>query len=172
MNRHVPVQLLRILEHWFKLCHTSVRWNGQHSVFYKLNCGVRQGGVLSPYLFAIYIDDVIKKVIQCSVGCHFQQFCASIFLYADDILLLAPSVHYLQKLLYVVETELTWLDMAINPTKSCCLRFGPRYDKVCENICDSKGNYICWNDSCGYLGIYLKSFRNFKCTFENNKKAI
>jgi len=38
----------------------------------------------------------------------------SVFLYADDIILLAPSVTSLQQLLLVCEHELYSLDMAIN----------------------------------------------------------
>ena len=40
--------------------------------------------------------------------------CTSIFLYVDDILLLAPSVSSLQKLLSACEEELYFLDMRIN----------------------------------------------------------
>jgi len=39
-------------------------------------------------------------------------------LYADDILLLSPSVTYLERLLHLCENELAWLDMAINFKKS------------------------------------------------------
>jgi hypothetical protein len=40
-------------------------------------------------------------------------------MYADDILLLAPSVVALQKLLLICEEEISLLDMAINASKSC-----------------------------------------------------
>jgi len=58
-----------------------------------LSCGVRQGGVLSPYLhvFAVYMDSIFDKVKHSNVGCNLKWFCLSIILYADDLLLLAPS---------------------------------------------------------------------------------
>jgi len=40
------------------------------SRFIGLGCGIRQGGVLSPYFFAFYIDNVIKKVNDSKVGCY------------------------------------------------------------------------------------------------------
>ena len=43
------------------------------------------------------------------------------FMYADDIILLAPSVSALQRFLCVCETELQWLDMSINVNKSACI---------------------------------------------------
>jgi len=45
-------------------------------------------------------------------------------MYADDVLLLSPSVTLLQKLLHVCERELAWLDMSINFSKSCCIGYG------------------------------------------------
>jgi len=41
----------------------------------------------------------------------------SILLYADDILLVAPSITALQRLLFLCEQELTWLDMSLNAKK-------------------------------------------------------
>ena len=70
---------------------------------------VRQGGVLSPVLFAIFIDSVVDKVKSTGLGCYYFSVCVSIFLYAD-ILLIAPSVDTCEK-------ELTCLDMQINTKK-------------------------------------------------------
>ena len=48
-------------------------------------------------------------------------------MYGDDILLIAPSVKALQRLINVCATELAWLDMSINCIKSVCMLVGPRY---------------------------------------------
>ena len=50
-----------------------------------VSCGVRQGGILSPHLFAIYLDNVVKKVSDSKNGCYIKGICMSILLYADDI---------------------------------------------------------------------------------------
>jgi len=47
-----------------------VKWGTFFFSFYRLSCGVRQGGVLSPYLFAIYLDSVIEKVKNSKRGCQ------------------------------------------------------------------------------------------------------
>jgi len=79
--------------------------------------GVRQEGVLSPLLFAIFIDSLVDKVRLTGVGCYISHVCVSIFLYADDILLIAPSVSALQILLSACEDELRTLDMQLNTKK-------------------------------------------------------
>jgi len=56
MHRNLPVQLLTILKLWFRVSVTCVSWNGHFSAFYSLTASVRQGRVLSLFLFAVFID--------------------------------------------------------------------------------------------------------------------
>jgi len=55
--------------------------------------------VLSPYLFAVYVDNVITTFEHKRLGCLYKSICVSIIMYADDIVLLSPSVTALQELL-------------------------------------------------------------------------
>ena len=50
MNISIPVQVLSVLENWSALCLSCVKWGSVMSYFYVLKTGVRQGGVLSPFL--------------------------------------------------------------------------------------------------------------------------
>ena len=166
MERRLPNQLLNIFIMWFDMSFTCVRWGGHYSFYFRLVAGVRQGGVLSPYFFAIYIDCVVDKINRTNVGCYISGICTCIFLYADDIILMAPSVEGLQRLLTVCEDELITLDMKINVKKSVCIRFGARYDHECANLRLRSGDVLKWTVSCRYLGIYLVSARSFKCCFD------
>ena len=125
IERSLPYKLVHILENWFTMSETCVRWGDQYSSFYKLSAGVRQGGILSPFLFAIFIDSIVNKIKDANVGCYVSTICVSIFLYADDILIIAPSVSGLQTLENICETELINIYMSINAIKSVCIRFGP-----------------------------------------------
>ena len=55
MKRRLPVEVLNTY-YWLDICSSCIRWNGVLSQFFKLTFGVRQGSVLSPFLFAIYFD--------------------------------------------------------------------------------------------------------------------
>jgi len=81
--------------------------------------------------------------------------CVSIVLYADAILLIAPSVSGLQTLLNVCETELINIDMSINQNQSVCIRFGPRFNAHCEQIISVSGVKFEWVDNFRYLSIFL-----------------
>ena len=53
--------------------------------------GVKQGGVLSPILFAIYTDGLLKRLQETGVGCHMGHHFSGALVYADDITFLSPS---------------------------------------------------------------------------------
>ena len=65
--------------------------------------------MLSPYLFAVYLDDIIDQ--------RAHDLHTLVIIYADDILLLAQSLRDLQCMIIECERELIWLDMCINVKK-------------------------------------------------------
>ena len=92
----VPIALLNILVNWHGMCTAVVRWDNAFSDVISLQCGVRQGGVLSPVLFTIYVNDVIMALSASGYGCYFHGMFVGCFMYADDLLLLSPSLCDLQ----------------------------------------------------------------------------
>ena len=144
MERKLPVELLCIIENWFRSSITCDRWGSITTPFFKLSAGVRQGGALSFCLFAIFIDSIINKIICCGKGCHLASWCVSIILYADDILLLSPSITSLQSMFNMCDKELQSLNMYINPSKSACMRIGPHCKQACLCITTNKGMPIPW----------------------------
>ena len=65
--------------------------------------------------------------------------------------MIAPSVHTLQIMLNICETELSWLDMRINGNKSVCMRFGLRFIIQCANLITDSGDEHKWVEECRIL---------------------
>jgi len=108
---------------------------------------LRRGAHISPFLFAVYLDDLAKL-------CN-RKSNVFIILYADDILLLAPSVCELDNLFKICKRELKLLDMTINFKKSCCIRIGHRMDAPRATISSSTGGTLPWVKELRYLGVHI-----------------
>jgi hypothetical protein len=90
MEREVPLCFLLIIVYWYSNMTTQCKWNDAFSYWFEASSGTKQGGVLSPRFFAVYIDDLIKLLRSTGLGCFIiAVFIACIF-YADDLTLLSP----------------------------------------------------------------------------------
>jgi len=99
-----------------------------YSDYFSLSCGVRQGGVLSPCSFAIFIDSIMDRVRDSGLGCYLRMTCFSIYSCTQ-------TIFYCWLLLFThcsfCEDELSRLDMRLNSNKSVCIRIGPRFKADC-----------------------------------------
>ena len=76
-----------LLQNWYGKCSCLIKFENCFSKIFPVQQGVRRGGALSPILFALYVDDSLKKFNNSNIGCNLYDvfFCA--FMYADDIVL-------------------------------------------------------------------------------------
>ena len=125
LDRNVPKCFVRLLMAWLTTQAFTVRWAGVQTTSFKVTNGVRQGGILSPRLFAIYVDKLSEQLESSKVGCHINKQCMNHLFYADDAVLLAPTVDALQKLIDVCQDFARKGDMVYNFEKSECTAFIP-----------------------------------------------
>ena len=100
------------------------RWNNAFSAYFDVTSGVKQGGVLSPQIFTIYVDELISRLRKSGVGCHITSTFLAALMYADDLCLIAPTRSALQKLLSICEEFSTDFCLSFNGKKSKALLFG------------------------------------------------
>ena len=98
-HRGLPTPILRFLVNWYSLQEMRVRWGDCFSEPFGVSNGVRQGGVLSPVLFAVYLDGLLEELSDSGVGCYWGHMFAGTLSYADDIVILAPCASALRRML-------------------------------------------------------------------------
>ena len=97
----------------------SIRWGSMMSDSFNVSNGVRQGGILSPYLFNIYMNGLSLRLKKHYAGCKMANLIINHLFYADDLALLCPSQRGLQELLEICEKYAHEHDIKFNTKKKC-----------------------------------------------------
>ena len=116
---------------------------------------VRQGGLLSPLLFAVYMDVLINRLRNAGIGCKL----------AQQFLLLAHSLNAVLQMLRICEEFATEFDMKFNSSKSV-MRIGERYKVKCEPLMLA-GRELQFVQSLKYLGAQFVAAKKLKCSVDN-----
>ena len=122
-QRNLPPVLVRALLTWYSQQKVSVRWNKSSSDKFSISNGVRQGGVLSPILFTIYLDDLLLELERAGVGCYWRHHFVGAVCYADDIGLLAPSLSALWIMLETCTHYASLHSLIFNASKTQLIKF-------------------------------------------------
>lgn len=128
----IPEELIRIFKFWYSHQTNQVRWRGALSDEYGLECGVRQGGQTSPTLFNLYINQLIVELGRTKVGCSVEGTIVNSISYADDMVLLSPSVRALRKLISICEGYAESHGLRYNVQKSELLVFEAGNKKITD----------------------------------------
>ena len=96
----------------------KVRWKSETSNSFTLHNGVKQGGCLSPMLFTVYFNGLIRRLEAKGIGCFIgRRYCRASG-YADDLALVSPTIHGLKEMIKICEHCACEFDIMFNPIKS------------------------------------------------------
>ena len=118
---------LSALQSTYENVSCTVKVNHQYSEWFDVNTGVKQGCLLSPTLFALYIDDLARELNSGTFGVQVNNRNIAALLYADDIVVLAPDARNLQKLIDLVYNWCINWGIKINRSKSNVMHFRKKH---------------------------------------------
>ena len=150
-----------------KLC---VKWNDTSSDTFGVTNGVRQGGILSPLLFGIYIDELLCKLQNSGFGCQIGHLYVGALGFADDLILICPTESGIQKMLKICESYAADHDLVFNGAKSKLLIFNPQKVYESDPKLELNGELIPNVKSAVHLGNILHVINNQECIDEGIKK--
>ena len=158
-RRGVPHYITRVLVYWYVNQMFCVRWGNIYSESFNVTNGVRQGGILSPLLFNVYMDDLSFTLNEMNVGCSFSNKVVNHLMYADDIVVFAPSAIGLKKLLHACNDYADEHDIKFNTSKSAVMIFRPKQGMKVNYQPEFflNGSQLSITDSIKYLGHYFSN---------------
>ena len=128
-QRGVPEVYTRVLAFWYANQSVRVKWGGTVSTPFSVGNGVRQGGLLSPALFNLYMDDLSVQLSHCKTGCFIGDKLINHLMYADDLAIVSPSSAGFQQLLNICTAYGLQFDVKYNAKKSAVLICRSRADE-------------------------------------------
>ena len=152
VKKGIKGRILNWTKKYLQNREARVKFQGHYSEYKNLENGTPQGGILSPFLFNILMENIATIALPQGV---------EIFIFADDVCLVAKGRHRsvnLQRGLDLIsnKTKELGLKMNTNKTKLMAIKCEPPERNICIN-----NNPIEWVNTYMYLGIYIDSKLQF-----------
>ena len=123
IDRGLNLLVIQCLLYTYTHQTLNVSWNKCRSNYFSTSNGVKQGGVLSPILFSIYIDALLTRLKQSGFGCMVGHVYCGAFAYADDISLVAPSAYALKAMCDICSNYANEYDIKFNTSKCQLIKY-------------------------------------------------
>ena len=155
----------RLLYRYYNESFVMVILDDFKSDVFKISEGVKQGGILSSFLFNFFMDGLLEKLLKLKVGTILGKINTSVIAYRDDIILLAALSSHMQLLLdNCLEYANDW-KLSFNPSKSHSFSLKPG---GCALSLD--GSLFPKSDGFVYLGLPVGNM-NFVEKFYSNRMS-
>ena len=102
ITKGFPVFIIKILAYWYCYQEMHDRWGSTSTSSFHVSNGVKQGGILSPMLFKVYMDQLSIRLNRSGIGGGGGDIGGHLInhlCYADDLCLISLSSAGMQSLL-------------------------------------------------------------------------
>ena len=153
-----PVYFVKFLQTWFENQNMRIKWNNRLSEPFGARNGVRQGSVLSPSLFNIYIDDLLHQLEKSGDVARVCGVHTGALANAGDITLVSPTVSGLQRILNICGSYAESHSLVFNCQKSKAMIFSRKRQRyVNDPSFVLNGNLVSCTQSIIHLGVVLNN---------------
>ena len=126
MSKGVHGKVLKVLRSMYSSLHSCVRTPTGLTDFFKCERGTRQGCMLSPFLFSLYVGELVTMFEEAGcMGVHVNESAPNIvsLLFADDLITGADTVGRLQQMINVIDLFCQKWGLTVNLLKTKVMVF-------------------------------------------------
>jgi Reverse transcriptase (RNA-dependent DNA polymerase) len=155
-DKAIPLCVIKIFADWWCKLSDEVLWNGNRSKAFSIGSGVPQGSLLGGKFFNLLMDRVLNELQNEGLGCHVDSVFAGAIAYADDLILLSPSVVGMQLMLSICSREFGAVGLIFNISKCVAMVVGKSIGSIVKQLV-LYDNELPWVDQMCYLGLVFKT---------------
>jgi reverse transcriptase-like protein len=171
----VSEKIVKILQSLYDNTRAQVRVKGELSEYLSLKTGVKQGCVLSPLLFNIFLDWVMRRVLNVvgnkGIKIRFnkarkglnlrdkeftEEMMLDLLMYADDMVVLGEDFDSVKKFMIELDQQLISAGMMMNVKKTKMMVMNGKIDEPIV----LRGEKIEVEDKFPYLGVTVRADQN------------
>lgn len=163
----IPPKIIRIIKLLYNNYGAYIENNGSITEKIKIDSGVRQGCVLSPLLFLIATDWIMKRTCTNKQGLlwNFRQYLEDLE-FADDVCLITEKLTHMQSKIHDLKINAEEIGLKINLNKSNIMPINPKNAGKVEIA----GKEIKKSNEIVYLGSVLENETN--CMKDINRRIM
>ncbi len=166
-EKNIPLPVVKVLKSLYQNGKYSVLYNGQRSYcWFNASQGVFQGSILSPHLYNIYTEQLLKNLEnQNTAGTSIHGTFTGIIAYADDIILLSSTRNGLQCLLNNCTEYFDTTAISLNVDKTEFLVSGKNIPT--STYIDLNHHFVSCQDKLKHLGFMWSLKKNGVATLND-----
>ena len=162
LNKNIDGNFYWSLKSLYSSTTSCLKINGEYTNFFNIHNGVRQGDPLSPTLFSLFIDSLIKELKSLNLGLDIEGLILTVLAYADDLVILSDTEEKLQKLMDCLTNWCAKWRLSINNAKSGVIHFRNTRVKKTNYKFMLAGKQVDVVSDYKYLGVVLDEHLTYK----------
>ena len=160
-KNNVLPSLCRAIHSMFRNLSARVRMKNILGTEFRVNVGIRQGSVISPFLGTAYLEQLSEALAKDNESTRLASISIDHILYADDMAIFSTNLNSLQRKIDSLNSVCESIGLNINTSKTFWTAFCKKKPRGLKDI-HINGDTIQYVKTPKYLGVHISEKADFQ----------